>query len=231
MTTENTTTTAVTKPTAAYGDRGLVIRDFGEMQRVAMAFIASGYFKDTRDVAQACVKIQLGAELGLPPVSAMQAIHVIEGKAALSASLVAARIKNSGRYRYKTIAWDDQQCVLEFYEKQDGEWLECGQASFTIKDAMHAGIAERGTWKKYPKSMLFARAVTQGARAYCADVFHGSPVYTEDELMREPREAPRRQNEQRPDIEYDANEEAQRPTPTSWLRRRGAETIDAGNDE
>ncbi len=210
------------QPAPAFGTTGLIIRDFGEMQRIAKTFVASGYFKDIKDVAQAVVKMQLGAELGLPPVSALQAIHVIEGKPCMSSSLVAARIKSSGRYRYVAKQWDDMQCVLAFFEKQDGEWLECGEASFTIKDAAKAGVATRAQWQKYPKAMLFARAITQGARAYCADVFHGAPVYTEDELKRDAPTPqvlpPRRQDAERPDVEYDESEEGQRPTRNRWPR-------------
>jgi hypothetical protein len=36
-------------------------------------------------------------------------------------------------------------------------------------------------WGKYPRSMLFARAVTDGARTFAPDVFGGA-VYGEGEL-------------------------------------------------
>jgi hypothetical protein len=40
-------------------------------------------------------------------------------------------------------------------------------------------------YQKFPRNMLFARAMTNGARIHCPDVFVGS-VYTPDELGAEP---------------------------------------------
>jgi hypothetical protein len=55
---------------------------------------------------------------------------------------------------------------------------------FTIEDARAADLiaGKNGhTWKKYARNMLFARALTNGARWHCADVF-GGPVYTPEEM-------------------------------------------------
>jgi hypothetical protein len=59
-----------------------------------------------------------------------------------------------------------------------------GVSSFTMEDAKRAGLSGGDNWKKYPRNMLFARAMSNGAKWYCPDVF-GGPVYTPDEL--EPR--------------------------------------------
>lgn len=40
----------------------------------------------------------------------------------------------------------------------------------------------KDNWKNYPKSMMFARCVSNGVRSYCPDVFSGMLVYTPDEL-------------------------------------------------
>ena len=45
-----------------------------------------------------------------------------------------------------------------------------------------AGLDSNTNWRKYPRNMLFARAISNGARWYCPDLFGGSPVYTPDEL-------------------------------------------------
>ena len=50
-----------------FGQNGTVIETWEDAQRVAKMFAASGYFRDVRDVAQAMVKIQYGAELGFSP--------------------------------------------------------------------------------------------------------------------------------------------------------------------
>lgn len=143
---------------------------------MAAAFKASGMFPDLKSEAQAIVKIQAGMELGLGAFEAMQGINVIQGKTAMTAQLVASRIKKSGKYNYRIVRHDDEACVLDFYE--GGE--KVGSSSFTIDDAKNAGLGG-GNYNKYPRNMLFARAVTNGARWYCPDVFGGA-VYTEDEL-------------------------------------------------
>jgi hypothetical protein len=143
----------------------------------ADVFVKSGMFKDAKSVAQAIVKIQAGQELGLPPFAAMRGFDVIEGKPAPNAGLTAALIKRSGRYGYNVTRSDATACVLEWTE--GGRVI--GETAFTMDEAKAAGLAGRGPWKAYPQDMLFARALTRGARRFCADVFMGS-VYTPEEL-------------------------------------------------
>lgn len=131
----------------------------------------SGYFKDVRDQAQAVTKILFGRELGISPINSMSSIHIIEGKPTLSSNLLAALIKRSGKYDYRVREWDDTKCVLMFRQKVDDVWEDVGESSFTMDDAKRAGvIRDGGGWKKYPKAMLFARALSQGERTYCPDV-------------------------------------------------------------
>lgn len=148
-----------------------------EIARWADVFVTSGMFKDAKSVAQACVKIQAGQELGLPPFAAMRGFDVIEGKPAPNAGLTAALIKRSGRYNYTVVQSDATACVLEW---TDGGRV-IGRTGFTMDEAKAAGLAGRGPWRAYPQDMLFARALTRGARRFCADVFMGS-VYTPEEL-------------------------------------------------
>lgn len=138
---------------------------------------ASGYFKDTRDEAQAVAKILAGQELGIGPIAALSNIHIVEGKPTLGAHLIAAAIKKSGKYDYRVLRHSDAECVLEFFERGDS----VGQSSFSMKDAQRAGLAGRGPWRSYPRNMMFSRALTNGARMYCPDVFV-TGVYTPDEL-------------------------------------------------
>jgi hypothetical protein len=152
-----------------------------EIQRWAKVFVDSGMFKDARGIAQAIVKIQAGQELGLPPFAAMRGFDVIEGKPAPNAGLTSALVRRSGRYDYRVTRSDNVACVLE--------WLDSGrvigESSFTLEEAKAAGLAGKQVWKAYASDMLFARALTRGARRFCADVFLGS-VYTPEELGDDP---------------------------------------------
>ena len=145
---------------------------------VASAMAKSHMFPDIQSQEQALVKILAGAEVGLGSFAAMTGIHIIKGKAVMGANLIATLIKNDPRYNYKVQAHDDKSCVVLFFE--DGE--PCGESSFTIDEARTAGLLNNPTWQKYPRNMLFARAISNGARWYAAGIFGGAPVYTPDEL-------------------------------------------------
>ncbi|HSE36213.1 MAG TPA: hypothetical protein VLG74_02855 [Blastocatellia bacterium] len=156
--------------------------EYQEIMVLAGVLQRSGYFKDIRDQAQAVTKILFGRDFGISPTISMSAIHVIEGKPALSSNLMAALIKRSGKYTYRVKSWNDTECVLMFREKVDGKWEDIGESSFTMEDAKRAGVVrDGGGWKKYPKAMLFARALSQGERAHCPDVSI-CPLYVPEEL-------------------------------------------------
>ena len=148
-----------------------------EIRQWAELFVQSGIFKDARDVAKACVKIQAGQELGLPPFASMRGFDIVEGRPAPNAGLTAALIGRSGRYAYTVEESTAERCTLSW--TRDGAAI--GQSTFTIDEARQAGLAGKGAWKSYPADLLFARALTRGARRYCADLFLGS-IYTPEEL-------------------------------------------------
>ncbi len=158
----------------------LVVRqpqDFDTIQRQALALHASGYFSDARNQAQAIAKVMAGAELGLPPFASMSGLHIIKGKPVLGANLIATLIKNDSRYDYRVTRLDDDGCAIDFYE--NGERV--GESSFTAKDAKAAGLSG-DNWRKFPRNMYFARAISNGAKWYTPGIFGGSAVYTPDEL-------------------------------------------------
>lgn len=162
-------------------NNALAVYDGGRfeiMQRTAHAMVASGFFKDSRDMAQAVVKIMAGAELGIPPFAAMTGINIIQGKPALGANVLATLVKNDPRYNYRVKQCTDSACVIEWQE--DGQAV--GESSFTIDEAKRAGLTSKDNWQKYPSDMLFARAISRGARRFAPGIFGGAPVYTPDEL-------------------------------------------------
>ncbi len=141
----------------------------------------SGYFEDAKQAAKAVVKVLAGIEIGLGPIAAMTGIYIIKGRITLSANAMAAVIKNSGKYDYRIIEHNDTICKMEF--SQDGE--KVGVSEFSMDDAKRADLLSgpnSHSWNKYPRNMLFARALSNGARWFCADVFSGNPPYTPDEL-------------------------------------------------
>ena len=158
----------------ARATQGLEIKNLDDLARLAKMFAESGFFKDTRDAAQCGVKILAGREFGFGPFESMAGIHIISGRPALGANLMAAAVKRSGRYRYRVTEMNDEVVSIEFFE--DGE--SCGVSTFTLADAKKAGTQNV---QKFPRNMLFARAMSNGVRWFCPDVFN-TAVYTPEEL-------------------------------------------------
>ena len=139
---------------------------------------ASGYFNDSKDANQAIVKILAGREMGFGPFAAMSDIHIIQGKPVVGANLMAAAVKSHPKYDYRVTVNTDLEVSIEFY--QEGKSI--GVSSFTMDDAKSAGLQGKDNWRKFPRNMLFARAISNGVRWYCPDVFSGAAVYTPDEF-------------------------------------------------
>lgn len=152
-----------------------LIRNLDDAERAAQAMAASGYFQDAAKAAQAIVKILAGHEMGFGPFASMNGIHIIQGRPAVGANLMAAAVKRSGRYNYRVTEMSDTRCAITFYE--NGQ--VCGESVFTIEDARKA---QTKNLDKFPRNMLFARAMSNGVRWYCPDVFAGSAVYVPEEL-------------------------------------------------
>lgn len=145
-----------------------------EIMSIGKAFAESGMFGDIKSAAQAVVKIQAGQEIGIPPFAAMSGIHIIQGKPTIGAGLMASRVKGSGKYDYKVMQQDEKACSIDFFQGKE----KIGNSTFTIEDAKKAATKNID---KFPKNMLFARAISNGVKWYCPDIF-SSPVYTPEEM-------------------------------------------------
>lgn len=145
-----------------------------EISTLGKLFFESGMFADIKSAAQAVVKISAGREIGIPPFAAMSGIHIIQGKPSIGAGLMASMVKGSGKYDYKVVKQDEKICSIDFYQGKD----MIGNSTFTIEDAKKA---QTKNIDKFPKNMLFARAMSNGVKWYTPDVFAG-PVYTPEEM-------------------------------------------------
>ncbi len=128
-----------------------------EIMSIGKAFAESGMFPDIKTAAQAVVKIQAGAEMGIPPFAAMSGIHIIQGKPTVGAGLMAANVKGSGKYDYRVVESTEKVCSIDFYQGKE----KIGNSTFTIEDAKKA---QTKNLDKFPKNMLFARAISNGVK-------------------------------------------------------------------
>lgn len=167
------------------------IMPVNDIMSMAKVFAESGMFTDSKSMAQAFTKIQAGQEIGIPPFAAMSGIHIIQGKPTLGAGLIASAIKGSGKYDYRVKEMNDKICSIDFFQEKEN----IGNSTFTIEDAKKALTKNID---KFPKNMLFARAISNGVKWFCPDVFSG-PVYVPEEMP-----------EQTHDVKHEVIEEPKR---------------------
>lgn len=139
----------------------------------------SGFFPDARDASQAIVKVLAGREIGLGPIASMSQLYVQKGKVGFHAYLIAALMRRHG-YDYRIVVHNDKVCELEI--SKGAKIL--GPVSFTIEDAQKAKLTQGDNWQKYPRNMLFSRAITNAARFFAPEVF-GGYVLTPEEIQDE----------------------------------------------
>lgn len=147
------------------------VKDIMDMSKM---FVESGMFTDAKSVAQAFVKIQAGQEIGLAPFASMSGINVIMGKPTFGAGVIASSVKGSGKYDFKVKELNEKLCSIDFFE---GKEL-IGNSTFTIEDAKKQATKNLD---KFPKNMLYARAISNGQKWFCPDVFQMS-VYVPEEM-------------------------------------------------
>ena len=151
-------------------ETALTVRDsmsLADTMQLGDILAKSGFFSDTKEAAQAVVKVLAGRELGFGPIASMTGVHIVQGKPSLGANLLGAAIKGSGRYNYRVVHLDDHRAEIAFFESGQ----EIGRSEFTMENAQAANLTGKAIWKQYPRNMLFSRALSNGARWYCPDVF------------------------------------------------------------
>jgi hypothetical protein len=153
-----------------------IVKSAADAMTIGETFFKSGMFSDIKSAQQAVVKIMAGAEMGISPFAAMSGIHIIQGKPTIGAGLMAARVKGFGKYDYKVIEHNEKVCSIEFFQKPGLKLL--GTSTFTIDDAKKAGTKNL---ERFPKNMLFARAMSNGVKWYTPDIYE-SPVYVPEEM-------------------------------------------------
>lgn len=125
--------------------------------------------------------LEFGDALGIRPALALQHIYVVEGKPSLSANMMMSLIMGSGKGHVNVIEESDKACKLEGvrYGENGREDMKYN-TEFTMMDATKAGLADRPNYKRYPKDMLFSKALGRLARRLFGDLCNG--IYVAGEL-------------------------------------------------
>lgn len=121
--------------------------------------------------------VEMGESLGIPTMTAISSIHIVDGKPTASAGLMSALVRRAG-HRLR-VTGDDTRAVAEIVRADDPDFTF--RSEWTMERAKAAGLAGKGVWKSYPAAMLKARAISEVARDACQEALSGV-IYTPEEL-------------------------------------------------
>lgn len=129
-----------------------------------------------RKPANIIVAALTGRSIGWDALTAMRCGHVIEGTFSIKPEAMLALVRRAGH----SVAGETgpEQATVTGRRRDTGDEMT---VTFTLGDARAAGLAGKSTWKQYPASMCWARAVAQLCRMLFADVTMGLS-YTPEEL-------------------------------------------------
>jgi hypothetical protein len=183
-------TTTAPKPLINYGAQGVKLASLEDAFRFANAIVASGFAPRGMEKPEAVlVAIQLGAELGLTPMAALQNTAVINGRPAIYGDAALALVRASGlleSFSEEEVgeAGKDSFGIKVTATRRDGSK---GSETFTIGDAKAAKLwGKSGPWTDYPRRMLKFRARGFVLRDVFGDVLKG--LRTAEEVRDYPEE-------------------------------------------
>ncbi len=175
--TKQLTTTDESLPEAAFT---LMPSNLAEAQEYALLISKSEMVPPAyrNKPANVLLAVQMGAEIGLKPLQAVQTIAVINGHPAVYGDGLIGLVRSSSLCEYVREGFDDDTMTAICIAKRTSQAEE--RRTFSQKDAEIAGLwGKAGPWKQYPKRMLQMRARAFCLRDLFPDVLKGLAVTEE----------------------------------------------------
>ena len=215
-------------------NRGLELRTIEELWQFANYVLKAGIRRGSvKSAEQAVCIIQHGAEVGMPPMTAIKCITIkgdvptIDGEGAL------ALVRASDLEEWTKVGCDGEgQNIVGWCETKRVN-LEPVKRTFSFADAKAAGLLNRGLkmYEKYPQRMFTYRAVGFCLRDVFPDVLGG--LHLTEEIEEEPlHEAPECKTPPRAERRKPADTDVvpETPTETPPADTDGSKDADAGGD-
>lgn len=192
----------IPKPPVRVGPSGLIISDMDGLARFSKAVALSGLApKGLQTESAIFVAIQMGLEVGLTPMAALQNIAVINGRPSLWGDAQLAVVRGTGELvefsewyevggkkviRNPSTYTDDVTAVCRV--KRLG--YEPTESAFSVADAKLAQLwGKAGPWTQFPARMLRMRARSFALRDQFGDALRG--LRSAEEAQDTPPEPPR----------------------------------------
>lgn len=144
--------------------------------KVSENLFNSGLFPNVKSPSGAFAIVLYGREIGVAAMTALNNISIIQGKPACNSTLMLTKALQSG-VKVEVLIETEEGCKLLMQREGRPDYI----SEFTMNEAKQAGLVRPGSgYEKYPKDMLFARAVTRGLRRIAPDVILG--LYSIEEM-------------------------------------------------
>lgn len=155
------------------------LQELETLLRYGQIIVASGLApKHISTPEAALVTIRQAHQLGVDEFTGLQNSFVIDGKVTISASLMHSLIlRDHGPDSIHVIESTATRCELRCTRR--GARFST-TVEYAIEEAKAAGLATKPVWQKYPKDLLFARAISRAGRQVFRDSTMG--LYTPEEL-------------------------------------------------
>lgn len=140
-------------------------------------FLTTNSTDPTRRMSDAFFVAMYGRELGIPPMTALRNIYVIDGKPSCSGQLLLGLMRRAG---VEVDIPDPATITTEATVRVRRPGDEWHAYTYTEAMAQKAGLLNRGPWGKHRAEMLIWRAVGIASRMETPDLAGG--LYTVEEL-------------------------------------------------
>lgn len=171
---------------------GIILSNMDEIWRFAETVIASGMApKGINNPAAATITIQMGMELGLPPMASLQNIAAINGRPSIWGDAMLGVVRSTGELEEFTEWFENAGIKLARTPSDfpDSVMAVCRvkrrgydpiESSFSVADAKRAKLwGKQGPWTEYTARMLKFRARSFALRDEFGDALRG--LYSAEE--------------------------------------------------
>jgi hypothetical protein len=149
--------------------------------------------------ADVAIVLQIGWELELPPMQAINGIDVIQGKPAISPQLGVAMCRARLPKFYMKAEEDAEKSEFRVTMARDRDRLdEAYTATWNDAKARALGLLDKPNYRSQKFTMYRWRATMEAIRVIAPDILKG--LYSSDELEDIPSETPARSRQGRPGL-------------------------------
>ena len=141
---------------------------FSELREIAQLVSASRWNGTSANADSVLLIFLKGQALGLHPMTALDFIQIIQGKAVLSPQGMLALINRSGFMTAIQVESTETACTVHM---QRGQTVH--SETFNLEHAKSMGLVGKDNWKKQPSVMLKWRAISACCRVLFPDVIQG----------------------------------------------------------